>query len=179
MIGGGDRYDRAACRDMEHTRREVAHARQESGRFCSSDAQTVDAVKGDQHLARLAVNPRSLVCGLLCFSQSALCRCRRVDVRAYATCCVPRRMYTRCPEVRSTGFVCVRVPKTTATTAPDYLTICSSSVASHWWSRVLAPQRVNPLLLLWEGRSNVPSKFTLQQQQCDSSNLSGNVMPLS
>ena len=34
--------------------------------------------------------------------------------------------------------------QTTATAAPDYNTTTSSSIASRRWSRVLAPQRVNP-----------------------------------
>ena len=45
VIGGGGRYDRAACRDTRHTERWRARDR-ERGRFCSSEAQTIDAVEG-------------------------------------------------------------------------------------------------------------------------------------
>ena len=65
--------------------------------------------------------------------------------RACAACCVPLRMNTLYPEVRSTGFLCVRVPKPHQqqhrTTTP-----AAAAVASRRRSRVLAPQRENPTL---------------------------------
>ena len=44
VIGGSGRYDRAACLDMRHAERWRVRDRD---RFCSSDAQTIDAVEGD------------------------------------------------------------------------------------------------------------------------------------
>ena len=65
---------------------------------------------------------------------------------------------------------CVRAcTQTTTTAAPDYITTSSSSVSSSRWSRVLAPQRVNPTLAV-DRTCNVRSKFhtpaaVLQQYQ--------------
>ena len=47
-IGVGGRFERAACRDMKQTCREMAHARTRTqrGRLCISNTQTTDAVAG-------------------------------------------------------------------------------------------------------------------------------------
>ena len=75
--------------------------------------------------------------------------------------CVPRRrLYTLHTEVRHSS--CVRAcTQTTATAAPDCNTSSSSSrVVSRRWSRVLAPQGVNPALAVAVGMM-----FHTQQQQ--------------
>ena len=64
--------------------------------------------------------------------------------------------------------------QTTATAAPDCNTSSSSSVASRRWSRVLAPQRVNPALAVAVGMM-----FHTQQQYSSNTvdiTLSGNIM---
>ena len=136
-IGGGGRYDRAACRGMKQTCREVARAIHIDG-FCSSDTQTTDdAVEGGP--------------------TPALCYCETVDVRACLLRsllgCVPRRgMYT----LHSRGqrhSSCVRAcAKITATVVPNCNNSSSSSVSSRRWSQVLAPQRGNPALAVAVGR---------------------------
>ena len=58
-IGGGGRYDRAACRDKKQTCREVARARRIERR--PSIARTLrqpTPYRAAQHLAGVAVNPR-------------------------------------------------------------------------------------------------------------------------
>ena len=71
---------------------------------------------------------------------------------------------------------CVRAcAQTTATAAPDCNTSSSSSVASRRWSRVLAPQRVNPALAVVA----VGMMFHTQQQYSSNTvdiTLSGNIM---
>ena len=70
---------------------------------------------------------------------------------------------------------CVRAcAQTTTTAAPDCNTSSSSSVASRRWSRVLAPQRVNPALAVAVG-----IMFHTQQQYSSNTvdiTLSGNIM---
>ena len=66
-------------------------------------------------------------------------------------------IHTIHPEVRGTVLVYVRV-RTTATAVPDCNTSSGSSVASRRWSKVLAPQRVNPALAV-----AVAGCFTRQQ----------------
>ena len=70
---------------------------------------------------------------------------------------------------------CVRAcAQTTATAAPECSTTSSSSVASRRWSRVLAPQRINPTLAVAVGMM-----FHTQQQYSSKTvdiTLSGNIM---
>ena len=81
-------------------------------------------------------------------------------------------MYTIYPEVRH--WFCVSwCAQTTATAASDYNTSSSSIIDSRRWSRILAPQRVNPILLRWAGRVTSLQKFTHQQQCYRSTNLYG------
>ena len=61
MVGDGGRYDRAACRDMTQTCREVARARQRETAFAAWTLTTVDAVEGSSTPFGVAMNPR---CGM-------------------------------------------------------------------------------------------------------------------
>ena len=114
----------------------------------------------------------------MCFSESALCHCETVDVKA----CLLRSLLV-CP---STWFVyppprgqrhssCVRAcAQTTATAAPDCNTSSSSSsVASRRWSRVLAPQRVNPALAVAVGMIHTQQQYSSNTVDIT---LSGNIM---
>ena len=145
MIGGGGRWDRAACRDMTQTCPEVARARQRETTFAGWALRQSRPQREVQHLAGVAVNLRCsmwpVVLGLCALSLS---KGRGQGLRSLLTLYVVR-MYQvyPLPRIRGTGFVCVRVPNPQhqqhrITTPP------APAVASRRWSRVLAPQRVNP-----------------------------------
>ena len=95
------------------------------------------------------------------------------DVRACVACFVSIDVVCIPSTQRSgTGFVVRACAQTIATAAPDYNTSSSSIIASRRWSRILAPQRVNPILLRWAERVTSLQTFTHQQQCYSSANLS-------
>ena len=131
---------------MRHAERWRARDRETA--FAARTLRQSTPKRAAQHLAGVAVNPRCSMwlVAFLGVCALSLCRCQRVEIRAYAACCFPVRMYTLYPEVRGTDFVCMRVLKLQQQQHRTTIPPPAAAAASARWSQILAPQRANPTL---------------------------------